>query len=104
VDAITWTFDDVLLCADERVIEVFRLLVVGSQRTPLVWAGARLTPKKQDRIEVTVGQSSTAGSPFYNDTVVCGGAYVFQIPSTEEPGLRSFLDQVAQRAAPSTTG
>ena len=93
-----------MLCADERVLEVFRLLVVDSQRTPLVWAGARLAPKKQDRLEVSVGRSSTVGAPFYNDNVVCGGAYVFQIPSTEEPGLRSFLDQVAQRAAAPTAG
>jgi len=93
-----------LLCADERVLAVFRPLVVGSQRTPLVWAGARLTAKKQDRIEVSVGRSSTVGSPFSNDAVACGGACIFQIPSTEEPGLRSFLDEVAQRAAAATAG
>jgi len=57
-----------------------------------------LTPKQPDRIEVSVGRSGTVGSPFYNDTVVCGGADIFQVPSTE-PGLRSSLDQVARRAA-----
>ncbi len=103
-DVITWTFDGVVPCADERVIEAFRLLVVGSRRAPWVWAGARLTSKKQDRTQVSVGRSSTVGSPFDNDTVVCGGACIFQIQSTEEPGLRSFLDEVAGRAAAATAG
>ena len=66
--------------------------------------GRRPLDAEETGIEVGIGRSSTVGSPFYNDTVVCGGAYIFQIPSTEEPGLRSFLDEVPQRAAALTAG
>jgi hypothetical protein len=37
MDPMTLAFDDTLVCLDDSVVEVFRRLVVGSQRTP--WPG-----------------------------------------------------------------
>jgi hypothetical protein len=36
MDVMTLPYDDALVRMDDSVIEVFRRLVVGSQRTPLV--------------------------------------------------------------------
>jgi hypothetical protein len=97
MDTMTYAYDTTLLVLDDTVIEVFRRLVAGSQRIPLVWAGAGLKPKKGDEIQVQVGITSKASDPFYSDPVTGSGAFVFSIPQSEEAALRSFLDEAARR-------
>jgi hypothetical protein len=41
MEMMTYASQDTLLVLDGTVIEVFRRLVAGSQRTPLGWAGRR---------------------------------------------------------------
>jgi hypothetical protein len=98
MDTMTYAHDTTLLVLDDTVIEVFRRLVAGSQRVPLVWAAAMLKPKKGDQIQVQIGVASSASDPFYSDAVTGSGAFVFSIPQSEQPSLRSFLDEAARRA------
>jgi hypothetical protein len=102
MDPMTLTFDDTLVCMDDSVVEVFRRLVVGSQRTPLAWAGVQLKPKKGDQIHVNVGTSSDPTGPFYNDQILSGGAFTFDVPASEETRVREFFDEAALRARSST--
>jgi len=98
MDPMTLTFDNTLVRMDDSVVEVFRQLVVGSQRTPLAWAGVQLKPKKGDQIQVNVGTSSDPTGPFYNDQIISGGAYTFDVPATDEARVREFFDEAARRA------
>jgi hypothetical protein len=95
---MTLTFDDTLVCLDDSVVEVFRRLVVGSQRTPLAWAGVQLKAKKGDQIHVSVGTSSDPTGHFYNEQILSGGAFTFDVPASEETRLREFFDEAARRA------
>jgi hypothetical protein len=95
---MTLAFDDTLVCMDDSVVEVFRRVVVGSQRTPLVWAGVQLKPKKGDQIHVNVGTSSDPTGPFYNDQILSGGAFTFDVPASAETRVRVFFDEAARRA------
>ncbi len=97
MDEMLGVFGDTLLRLDGEVIEVFKRIVAGSQRTPLIWAGADLKPQKGDQIQVTVG-SSRSGE-FYTSDVTSNGAFTFRIPVTDEPRLRSLLDEAARRAS-----
>ncbi len=97
MDTMTYAHDTTLLVLDETAIEVFRRLVAGSQRIPLVWAGASLKPKKGDEIEVQIGILSNESDSFYSDAVTGSGAFVFSIPQSEEAALRSFLDEAGRR-------
>lgn len=95
---MTLSFDNTLVLMDDSVVEVFRSLVAGSQRTPLVWAGVQLTPKKGDQIHVNVGTASDATGPFYSDRIISGGAFTFDVPASEETRVREFFDEAARRA------
>jgi hypothetical protein len=97
MDTMTYADDTMLLVLDDAVIEVFRRLVSGSQRIPLVWAGATLKPKQGDEIQVEVGVASNPGDPFYTDAVTGSGAFDFSIPQSEAAALRSFFDEAARR-------
>ena len=97
METMTYTYQDTLLVLDDTVIEVFRRLVAGSQRTPLGWAGATLKAKKGAEIQVQVGAATSPSDPFYSDHVTGSGAYAFSIPESEEAALRSFLDEAARR-------
>ena len=65
METMTYATPDTLVVLDDTVIEVFRQLVTGSQRTPLVWAGASLKSKKGDEIQVQIGASPNSTDPFY---------------------------------------
>jgi hypothetical protein len=97
MELMRYACQDALLVLDDTVIEVFRRLVAGSQRTPLVWAEATLRPKKGDEIRVQVGVASNPSDPFYSDNVTGSAPYVFSIPRSEESALRSVLDEAARR-------
>ena len=95
---MTLTFHDTLVRMDDSVVEVFRSLVVGSMRIPLAWAGVQLTSKKGDQIHVNVGTSSDPTGPFYNDHIISGGAFTFDVPASDETRVREFFDEAARRA------
>lgn len=95
---MTLAYPDVLVRIDDAVIETFKRVVVGSQRTPLAWAGVQLQPRKGDVIRVSVGTSQDPSDPFYNDHVLGGGGFSFDVPASEEPRLREFFDEAARRA------
>jgi hypothetical protein len=94
---MTLAYDDTLVRMDDSVIEIFRRIVVGSQRTPLVWAGVQLKPKKGDQIQVNIGTSTEPTGPFYSDAIISNGAFNFSVPASEEPRLREFFDEAARR-------
>lgn len=96
MDEMVAIFGDILLRFDQSVIELFQKVVIGSQRTPLIWAGADLQPSKGDQIQVNIGTSR--GEGFYNSSIISNGAFTFKIPTSEEPRLRAFLDEAARRA------
>jgi hypothetical protein len=98
MDVMKLTYDDTLVSMDDTVIEVFRRLVIGSQRTPLVWAGVQLKAKKGDQIQVNIGTSQEPTGAFYSDGILSGGAFSFTVPSSEEPRLQEFFDEAARRA------
>jgi hypothetical protein len=98
MDVMTLAYDDTLVYMDESVIEVFRRIVVGSQRTPIVWAGVQLKPKKGDQIQVNIGTSVEPAGPFYTDGIISNGAFNFSVPNSEESRLRAFFDEAARRA------
>lgn len=98
MDVLTLDYPDTLVRVDDSVIEVFRQLVNGSQRTPLAWAGVQLKPKKGDQIQVNVGTASAPTGPFYTDQVISGGAFTFTVPASDESRLREFFDEAARRA------
>jgi hypothetical protein len=98
MDVMTLTYDDTLVRMDDSVIEVFRRLVVGSQPTPLGWAGVQLKPKKGDQIQVNIGTSIEPTGPFYSDGVISNSAFNLSVPASEEPRLREFFDEAARRA------
>jgi hypothetical protein len=103
VDEMVYVFEDTLLRLEGSVIEVFRQLATDSQRTPLIWAGADLEPKKGDQIQVTVGLRQ--GDGFYGNKIVASNAvFSFGIPASEEPRLRSFLDEAERRAGQGAAG
>jgi|GEM_PF-2978778 len=97
MDSMTYAYDTTLLVLDDHAIEVFRRLVAGSQRIPLMWAGATLKPKRGEEIQVQVGITANASDPFYSELVIGSGACAFSIPQSEEAALRSFLDEAARR-------
>jgi hypothetical protein len=98
MDVMTLAYDDTLVRMDDAVIELFRRIVVGSQRIPLVWAGVQLKPKKGDQIHVNVGTLIEPTGPFYNDGIISNGAFNFDVSASEEPRLREFFDEAARRA------
>jgi hypothetical protein len=98
MDVMALAYDDTLVRMDDSVIELFRRIVVGSQRIPLVWAGVQLKPKKGDQIHVNVGTSIEPTGPFYKDGIISNGAFNFDVPASEEPRLREFFDEAARRA------
>ena len=98
MDVMTLAYPDVLVRMDDAVIECFKQIVVGSQRTPLLWAGVQLKPKKGDQIQVTVGTSQDPREPFYNDHILGGAAFSFAVPASDEARLRQFFDEAARRA------
>jgi hypothetical protein len=98
MDVMRLDYDDPLVRMDDSVIELFRRIVVGSQRTPLIWAGVQLKPKKGDQIQVNVGTSTDPTGPFYTDGIISNGAFNFSVPTSEEPRLREFFDEAARRA------
>ena len=101
---ITYTNQYTVLVVDDTVIEVFRRLVEGSLRIPLIWAGATLKPKKGGEVQVEIGIASNATDPFYSDSVITYGGFIFSVPQSEEPNLRSVLDEAARRGQRSATG
>jgi len=99
---LVYTYGGTLVRLDDTVIEVFRQIVTGSQRTPLVWSGADLQPRKGDQLRVTIGVRQ--GDAFYCDTVTTDGAFTFDVPASEEPRLRAFLDEAQRRGAAAAQG
>ena len=102
MDDLVYVYEDTFLRLDDSVIEVFRQLATGSQRTPLVWAGAVLEPKKNDQLQVTIGAAQSGG--FYCSSVTSNPVFSFTIPASEGPRLRSFLDEAARRSGGTSTG
>jgi hypothetical protein len=102
MDEMVCVFGDTVLRLDQSVIELFKQVVVGSQRTPLIWAGADLKPSKGDQIQVNVGTSR--GDGFYNSDIISNGAFKFKIAASDEPRLRAFLDEAARRAGQAAAG
>jgi len=96
MDELVYVYEDTFLRLDGSTIEVFRQLAIGSQRTPLVWAGAVLEPKKNDQLHVTIGVAQSDG--FYCSSVTSNPVFSFTIPASEEPRLRTFLDEAAHRS------
>jgi len=103
MDVMTLAYPDALVLLDDAVIECFKQIVVGSQRTPLVWAGVQLKPKKGDQIQVIVGTSQDPSEPFYNDHILGGNAFSFAVPVSDEARLREFFDEAARRAGRPTS-
>ena len=101
MDVLLYHYDDTVLMLDEHLIHCYGRMVTGSRSTPLIWAGAQLKPKHGDKIAVRIGSASETGLPFYNDEVMADLPGVFDIPTSEEPKLRAFLDEAAKRAAAS---
>jgi hypothetical protein len=97
MEEMIYALEDTVVRLDRAVIEVFRRLVTGSQRTPLIWAGADvqlLGPGGQ--IKVTIGARGSDG--FYNTEITRNGAVTFTVPPSEEPRLRLSLDEAQARA------
>jgi hypothetical protein len=96
-DEMIYAYLDTVVRLDRTVIEVFRQQVIGSHRTPLLWAGADVQlPKPGGQIKVTIGTRGSDG--FYNTNVTSNGAFTFTVPPSEEPRLRLFLDEAQARS------
>jgi hypothetical protein len=95
---LKYVHDDTVMLLEDEVLEIFSRVVEGSGRIPLVWAGARLEPRKGDQIRVHVGTSQSPNAPFYDDGVRQIGPWEFDVPATEEQELRAFFDEAARRA------
>lgn len=90
---------DVLIVADELVVEVFHRSYEHSGRLPSRWLAVRTEAKRGDEVEVRFGRTDDPSQPLYGERIESHNyAIIFRIPAAEEPRLRAFFADVAARA------
>jgi hypothetical protein len=76
------------------VLEQFARFTVGSHRIPIAWVAVQLEPSKHDRLRVQIGAATDMAAAFYSAPALMKDAFTFEIPISEEPPLRVFLDGI----------
>ncbi len=92
------TDGNVLIVADELIVELFHRLFQNSMRVPCEWVGVKVTPRKHEQINVQFGLASSPGEPVYGEEVSQPFRPIgFDLPAADEPALRAFFSEVAAR-------
>jgi hypothetical protein len=92
--AVEWAYDSHLIRADDGVLEQFARWTVGSHRIPIAWVAVQLQPAKHDQVRVQIGAAKDPAAPFYSEPAFVKDVFTFEMPSSEEPRLLAFLDEV----------
>jgi acyl dehydratase len=75
---------------------------VGSVRTRLVCADARLEPRKRDVVGVLIGTALERDARLFWGVSFANQTFTFDMPAAEEPQLRAFLEHGARSAGRAT--
>ena len=90
---------DVLIVADNLVVEVFHRSYERSVRLPAAWLGVQVQSAKHDEFQVKFGRADPPDQAIYGEDLnVSNYLIVFRLPAADEPRLRAFFTEVAARA------
>jgi hypothetical protein len=96
--AIEYAFEDNLVRVEDGVIEQFSRAIAGSYRVPLAWASAQFEQRKHDVVRVQIGIASDPQASFFSSIAFTNPGFTIELPSSQEPRLREFLQAAAQTA------
>jgi hypothetical protein len=83
-------------------MEQFSQVIAGSYRVLLAWASAQFEERKHDVVRVQIGIASDRQASFFSSVAFTNPAFTLDIPSSEEPRLREFLQSAARTAGRDT--